>query len=256
VSTLHFGRIIRGQAETTSTQDDARALVEKDGASVAGVLFLTQFQTAGRGRNGRTWYAPPGANVIHTYIGHPVVLAELWQVAFVAAVAVADAVAAVAGDVPVRLRFPNDLLLSGKKVAGVLVETATGADVPEGFAMPLIGIGINVLGGTDALPPEVAVRATTLQAETGTAFTTGHVDGLLIGTLTKRWNEWRTGDGIITTLTAWHRYHDSEARRMFTLPGGETLLCRVVSVSPDGTVHLETPDGSRRTIPVSHILLP
>ncbi|MBC8143103.1 MAG: biotin--[acetyl-CoA-carboxylase] ligase [Armatimonadetes bacterium] len=253
---FRFGEINRACEETTSTQDDARALVERDGASAAGVVCSARYQSAGRGRQGRTWYAPPGANVIHTYIGRPVALAELWQVAFVAAVAVADAVAVFAGDVPVRLRFPNDLLLRGKKVSGVLVETATGADVPGGFAMPLIGIGINVLGAVDALPPEVAVRATTLQAETGTAFSVGIVGGQLAQALTHRWNEWRTGDGIVTTLAAWHGYHDPEARRMFTLPGGETALCRVVSVAPDGMVVIELPDGSRRVIPVAHVLLP
>lgn len=216
---------------------------------------MAQFQTAGRGRHGRTWYAPPGANVIHTYIGRPVALAELWQVAFVAAVALADAVTAFAEGVPVRLRFPNDLLLRGKKVAGVLVETATGADVPNGFAMPLIGIGINVLGTVDALPPEVVVRATTMESETGMAFSTGFMGGHLMLALTKRWNEWRTGDGIVSVLAAWHGYHDPEARRMFTLPDGDAL-CRVVSVLPDGTATLELADGSRRVIPVSHVLLP
>lgn len=254
MASVLFGRIVHAREETASTQDDARALVEREGTDTCGVLVSASFQTAGRGRQGRTWYAPPGANVIHTYIGSPVPLSKLWQTAFVAAVAVADAASTVAGVVPVHLRFPNDLLANGKKAGGVLIETATGAGVPEGFAVPLIGIGINVLAHTNDLPPEIAVRATTLQAETGVSFSVGSVSAELSHALTVRWNEWRT-EGIAATLAAWHGYHDPNARRTFVLEGGETALCRVVSVSPDGIAMLEQFDGTRHTTPVSHVLL-
>ncbi len=181
-------------------------------------------------------------------------LAELWQVAFVAAVAAADAITAAAPDVPVHLRFPNDVLFAGKKVSGILVETATGPDVPPDAVLPLIGIGINVRGGTEIMPPEVAVRATTMEAETGHEISVDVVGGLLATALNTRWNEWHTRDGFATTLRAWHDYHNPDARRTFVI-GGESTLCRVLTVSPDGDVTVELPDGAMQKFPVAHILL-
>jgi BirA family biotin operon repressor/biotin-[acetyl-CoA-carboxylase] ligase len=254
MSAPHFGRVTHALDSTPSTQDEARAHVERHGASVAGELLTASRQTAGRGRQGRAWFTPPGANFCGTFIGLPVPISELWQVAFVAAVAAADAVTAAAPDMPVHLRFPNDVLLSGKKVSGILVETANGPDVPPGAAMPLIGIGINVRGGTEIMPPEVAVRATTLEAETGREISVGLIGGLLITALNTRWSEWRTGDGFATTLKAWQKYHNPDARRAFVI-GGVPTSCRVLSVSPDGNVIVELPDASRQIFPVAHILL-
>ncbi|MBC8136811.1 MAG: biotin--[acetyl-CoA-carboxylase] ligase [Fibrella sp.] len=253
MSTLRFGRETYNMNTLPSTQDAARSLAEHHGSSVAGAIYSTPHQTAGRGRQGRTWFAPPGANVVMTLIGDSVALAELWQVSFVAALAAADAIVSAAPGVPVHLRFPNDVLLSGKKVCGILVETATGPGVPPGTAMPLIGVGINVRGGTDALPPEVAVRATTIQAETGSEIAVAHVGGLLAEAFTTRWNEWREVDGFSSTLAAWHAYHDTNARRTFVLDG-TSVLCRVIGVSPDGDATIELPDRTRRTIPVAHVL--
>ena len=256
MSLLHFGRKIYGRDEMTSTQDRARELAVDGGASAAGIMVMSLFQTAGRGRHGKTWHAPPGANVTHTYIGRPVALAELWQIAFVAGLAAADCIARFAPPEPVSLRFPNDVLISGKKVCGVLIETVTDApDIPAGYAMPLIGIGINVLGTTHSLPPEVAVRATTIEAATGQAFAVGAVGGSLSLALSHRWNEWRTDDdGFATTLTAWHARHDSSGRRAFEIDG-ETVSCRVVSVTPDGFAVLELPNGDTHRAAVPQIVL-
>lgn len=254
MSAPHFGRVIHELSSTPSTQDEARARVEQDGVSVAGELFTTSHQTAGRGRQGRSWFTPPGANFCGTFIGRPVAVAELWQVAFVAAVAAADAVSAAAPGIETDLRFPNDVLLTGKKVCGVLVETATGPDVKPGSAMPLIGIGINVRGGTETMPPEVAVRATTIEAETGRDASVGLIGGSLITALNTRWNEWRTGGGFATTLKAWHDYHNPDARRTFVIDGA-SVSCRVLSVSTDGNVRVELPDGVQQMFPVAHILL-
>ena len=255
MSTLHFGRTIISGREMTSTQDRAREIAEQGGASVAGRLVMTQFQTAGRGRHGRTWHAPPGANVIHTYIGRPVALAELWQVAFVAGLAAADAIARFAPPETVSLRFPNDVLIGGKKACGVLIETVCAApDVPPGYALPLIGIGINVRGSVDALPPEVAVRATTLEAATGQVFAVGIVGAELTRALSERWNEWRSGDGFAGSLAAWHARHDGAGRRLFEL-SGESVSCRVLRVSEDGFATLELPSGETRRVAVPQIVL-
>ncbi len=250
---INFRRAIHFAEEVSSTQDAARDHAARDGVRAAGHVHAAAHQTAGRGRHGKTWYAPPGANLCMTLIGGPAGLAELWQVAFVAALAAADTVTSVALGVPVHLRFPNDVMMRGKKVGGVLIETATGPDVPTGTLLPLVGVGINVRGRTDALPPQVAVRATTVEAESGGGITVEHVGGLLADAFAVRWQEWDGGQGFAATLAAWHEYHDPDERRTFVIDGAPAL-CRVVAVSTGGETTLELPDRTRRTVPVVHVL--
>jgi len=254
MSSVTFGTILHGLKSTLSTQDDARRLVESDGISAAGTVYLTSDQTAGRGRQGRVWHAPPGANLSQTMIGAPVPLAELWQLSFVTGVAVHDALCEVVPETSSRLRFPNDVQIGGKKVAGILVETATGPGVPSGTAIPLIGVGVNVCGPTDALPPEVAVRATTLEAATGRFIHTGLVGGYLNRAMTLRWREWRAENGFASIVIAWRERQDIEARRLFFLDG-ENLSCRVLDITVDGFALLELPDGSQRSLPIPQIIL-
>ena len=131
--------------ETTSTNDRARALAAA--GAPHGTLVTTGHQTAGRGRQGRTWSAPPGSALLCSLVlrEHDPLLPLR------AGLAVAD----VAGP-DARVKWPNDVLLGGRKVAGILVE----ARAAEGWAV--LGIGVNVALDPDALPAEVRARAATL----------------------------------------------------------------------------------------------
>ncbi len=130
---------------TGSTNDHARALAEA--GAPAGTLVTAGEQTAGRGRQGRSWLAPPGSALLLS-----LVVRELDPLLPLrAGLAVAD----VAGPAA-RVKWPNDMLLDGRKVAGVLVE----ARPQDGWAV--IGIGVNVALDPSELPPEVRDRAGTL----------------------------------------------------------------------------------------------
>ena len=254
MSLLTFGYHTHIAETMPSTQDAARALVEQEGVSATGFAYRTKKQTAGRGRQGKAWYTPPGANLCITFIGPPVAIHELWQVSFVSALAAADTIAVFTPNVPLQLRFPNDVLLNGKKVCGILVETAMGPHLARDMAMPLIGIGINVQGKTDALPPEIAVRATTIEAETGEAVAIDTANIMLAEALTQRWTEWRANDGFTRTLAAWHSYHPAGSWRNFIVDG-ESVPCRVLSVSQEGNVLFLLPNQQQREMPVAHVLL-
>ena len=131
--------------ETTSTNDRARALAA--GGAPHGTLVTAGAQTAGRGRQGRTWSAPPGrALLLSLLLRDYDVLLPLR-----AGLAVAD----LAGDAAL-VKWPNDVLLDGRKLAGVLVE----ARPREGWAV--LGVGVNVAVDPGSLPPEVRERASTL----------------------------------------------------------------------------------------------
>jgi BirA family biotin operon repressor/biotin-[acetyl-CoA-carboxylase] ligase len=134
--------------ETTSTNDRARALAA--GGAPHGTLVTTAAQTAGRGRQGRTWSAPPGrALLVSLVLRDPRRLLPL-----AAAVAVADAAGPQA-----QIKWPNDVLLVGRKVAGILAEGRP----QEGWAV--LGVGLNVAVRAGDLPPELRDTAATLGLE-------------------------------------------------------------------------------------------
>lgn len=124
-----------------------------------GAVAAADEQTAGRGRLGRDWVAPPGSSVLASIALQPDVPTEkLPELSLVAGRACAAALAEVAGVAPV-VRWPNDVLIDGRKVAGILAEAREGRVV--------LGIGINVLQAEDELPARAQHPATSLRLETG-----------------------------------------------------------------------------------------
>jgi BirA family transcriptional regulator, biotin operon repressor / biotin---[acetyl-CoA-carboxylase] ligase len=133
---------------TTSTNDRARALAQQ--GAPHGTLITAAEQSAGRGRQGRTWSAPPGrALLLSLVLRDPPALLPL---------AAALAVAEVAGP-RARIKWPNDVLLDGRKVAGILAEGRP----HEGWAV--LGIGLNVAVRVDELPSDLRATAGTLGLE-------------------------------------------------------------------------------------------
>jgi BirA family transcriptional regulator, biotin operon repressor / biotin---[acetyl-CoA-carboxylase] ligase len=141
--------------DTGSTNADLAAAA-KSGAP-AGTVLVADFQTAGRGRLDRTWTAPPGSSLLCSLLLRPDLrLNQLHRCTQAVALAAADACGQIAG-VTVDLKWPNDLLVDGKKLAGVLAESVLSADRVDAV---IVGIGINV-NWPHELPLELA-HATSL----------------------------------------------------------------------------------------------
>jgi len=243
-----FGQPLFRYNAVTSTQDIARDLLRA--GEPPGTVVAAQAQTQGRGRRGRDWHASPGANVCVTALCPAIPLGTAWQIALLAGVTVAEAVRSVAPEVSARVRFPNDVLVDGRKLAGILVETAFSSGDAE-RVIPLLGIGINVKEGP--LPPEIAQRAIALETAAGRAIEVVTVESALLEGLSRHWEMW-DGQGFGATLTAWRALADPEARRTFLL-GGEPTLCRVVDITGDGDTILETEGGHTLHVPAAQIIL-
>jgi BirA family biotin operon repressor/biotin-[acetyl-CoA-carboxylase] ligase len=154
------GRPLSVAASTRSTNDDARRAAAA--GAPHGAAFLADEQTAGRGRGEHVWHSPPGENLYLSLVLRPdVPAARIAPLALVAGVAVARAVGpllAVVAREP-RIKWPNDVLVDDRKLAGVLVEAQLrGAAV----ASVVVGVGLNVR--TARFPPELEARATSLAA--------------------------------------------------------------------------------------------
>jgi BirA family transcriptional regulator, biotin operon repressor / biotin---[acetyl-CoA-carboxylase] ligase len=135
--------------ETESTNDDARAGAEA--GAPHGAVFLADHQRAGRGRRGHRWHSPAGENLYLSLLLRPELSPErLAPLALVAGVAVAQVVDAALGrPLAARLKWPNDVLVDGGKIAGVLVESALSAGRRP---VCVVGVGLNVL--TTAFPSD------------------------------------------------------------------------------------------------------
>jgi BirA family biotin operon repressor/biotin-[acetyl-CoA-carboxylase] ligase len=140
--------------EVTSALDALHALAG-DGAG-PGTAVLADTQTRGRGRQGRAWHSPPGRGIWLAYLVRPESASVAALLSVRVGLAVADALDAVG--IVVRLKWPNDVLLADRKVAGILCETRWREAAP---AWAAVGIGINVHG---PVPPDVARVATALDA--------------------------------------------------------------------------------------------
>lgn len=151
-----LGKPLFVMASTTSTSDDARAAA-KEGAP-HGATWVAEEQTAGRGRRGHAWVSPAGEGLLFSVLVRPACApSSLPPIALLAGLAVYEAVRRAAPDADVRCKWPNDVTVGGRKLAGILVEAVTvGARVEA----VVIGIGINV--HTRVFPPELSDRATSV----------------------------------------------------------------------------------------------
>jgi BirA family biotin operon repressor/biotin-[acetyl-CoA-carboxylase] ligase len=151
---------LRWLPTTTSTMDVATKLAAEGARH--GVVVVADEQTAGRGRRGTTWQSPPGSGLYLSFIARHAGSA-LSLITLAAGVAVRDGVAAATG-LSVDVKWPNDLIVGPRKLAGILAE---GIAIGTPAQAVIIGVGINVQPA--AYPPEISARAISIEAELGRA---------------------------------------------------------------------------------------
>ena len=166
LTTDSFGRQIHLHERLESTNREAMALAQA-GAD-HGTLVLADAQTAGKGRMGRSWFSPPGLNIYASVIIRiPTeasrMAAWLSWLPLAAALGVAEAAEAVAA-VRVAVKWPNDLIIGERKLAGILCESGTS---PGSGSFQVVGIGLNVNGKREDFPDELRNTGTSLREETG-----------------------------------------------------------------------------------------
>jgi BirA family transcriptional regulator, biotin operon repressor / biotin---[acetyl-CoA-carboxylase] ligase len=172
-----LGRPYRFVEECASTQRLLDA-DEHEGTTVAANL-----QTRGRGRLGRTWEAPAGRALLFSVLLRPQPPMALWpELSLVAGDSVAAALREETG-VAAELRYPNDVLIEGRKVAGVLPEASTGRVV--------LGIGLNVNQTADELPAETAKPPTSLRIETGREWSRASLLAVILAELERGYDDWQ-----------------------------------------------------------------
>ena len=220
-----------------STSDDAKALAAA-GAPDGSVVWARE-QSAGRGRYTRQWLSPPGNLYMSVVLRPAIASARTAELGFVAALAVAETVEAfLPSGPPARLKWPNDVLVNGRKISGILLEGQfTGAEL----AWVIAGIGINVAGA----PDNPAYPATSLAA-----CGSGDVAARdVLETLLARLGAWRSlwqEQGFAPVRTAWMARAARMGEEVTVRIGAEPLSGRFRGIDHDGALLLETPRGTRR----------
>jgi BirA family biotin operon repressor/biotin-[acetyl-CoA-carboxylase] ligase len=195
-------------------------------------LVLAGVQTAGRGRHGRTWTAPPGGSLLLSMVTRPgVVSADLPLLPLLTGLALAEAVADLLPGADVGLKWPNDLLLGGRKVAGILVEAVPGAAV--------VGVGVNVdWGSLGPAPP-----ATSLAAAAGDRPVPDRwaVLAALLDRFAGRYPAWRAAPRDF--LPAYRARSATVGRDVRVSAGGRAVTGTAAGVGPDGSLVVQPAGG-------------
>lgn len=216
-----FGRPYRYVAATPSTQQ----LLEDE--SPEGAVAVADHQTEGRGRLGRRWEAPPATSLlVSILLRPPAPPTRLPELSIVAAEAVAETIEAVTG-LEATVKHPNDVLVGGRKVAGVLGEAREGTVV--------LGIGINVNVPKGALPRDTRLPATSMLAETGRSIDRGQLLVAVLNALERRYRSWTWNLPGATALAV--IVPEAEAlvgafRRKYTPSGGDAVPAHVTLLAP------------------------
>jgi BirA family biotin operon repressor/biotin-[acetyl-CoA-carboxylase] ligase len=183
---------------TDSTQSEVQRLAAA--GAPEGTVVTARHQRAGRGRRGHDWWDAPGESLLASVLlrpAGPVTAAP--QLSLVGGLAVADALVALAS-VPARIRWPNDLLVDGRKVCGILAEAASGGAGADRVHHVILGIGVNL--AQTAFPEALADRATSLRLVTGRAPEAGAVLAAVLDRLGRHYDTWRAG-GFAALRAAW-----------------------------------------------------
>ncbi len=210
-----------------STQRVAAALIAAGAANHTAVV--AERQTAGYGRKGDAWRDAPGTSLLMTLIVRPAEPCHVPHLAMIAALAVVDAVAAVGG-APAAIKWPNDVLLNGRKIAGILGDaTWRGARLDA----VRLGIGINVGGDRASFSRRSLPDATSVAAETGRDVERDALLASLLNHFAARQDRLERG-GVEETVDAWRRALATIGREVVVTLRDGRVVCGVAEDVADG----------------------
>lgn len=213
-----------------------------------GVVAVADFQTAGRGRLGRTWSAPPGGALLVSVLLRPMLPVErLHLVSTAVGLAAADGVAEAAGVRP-GLKWPNDLVVGDRKLAGLLAESASSG----GGQAVVVGVGVNVAAGM--LPPEVADTATTCEAEAGRPVDRGALLVAFLSALEDRYSTLLGGGGTDAIMAAYRAACVTLGRSVRVEMTGRVLEGVATDVAWNGQLLLTSPGGGRIAVTAGDVV--
>jgi BirA family biotin operon repressor/biotin-[acetyl-CoA-carboxylase] ligase len=240
------GYALREWSEIDSTNEEARRLAT---TGERGPLWLrADRQTAGRGRRGRAWESPKGNLAATLLIAPEKTASESAQLSFVTAIAAADTATSFAPNVDIKVKWPNDVLAGGKKLAGILLESASGGDrIPTYLA---IGVGMNLAQH----PTDTEFPATSLPALNVAAPSPSQAVTQLAAHFAKWYDVWMTS-GFVPIHDAWIARAAGLGTRIRARLTHEETSGVFEGIDDTGALILREAQGRTRTIAAGEVFL-
>jgi BirA family biotin operon repressor/biotin-[acetyl-CoA-carboxylase] ligase len=238
VHTRVMGRLaIRVLEQTDSTNLQAKMMADQKAAE--GTLIVADTQTLGRGRRGRTWHSPPGRNIYASLILRPrLAPSQAPQITLMAAVALARTLQRSAA-LDAKIKWPNDIMVGGKKIAGILTELSTDM---ESVAYVVVGFGINVNIREAEMPEEIRPIATSIYLEQGIEISRTRLLCNLMENIETAY-DLLNDKGFGPVMAQWRDMTDIIGQRVYVDVLGRRLFGTVAAVDDDGVLVLEDDGG-------------
>jgi BirA family transcriptional regulator, biotin operon repressor / biotin---[acetyl-CoA-carboxylase] ligase len=241
---IEIGHRIIHYFKIDSTNDAALALAAADkSSSTHGTVVVAEEQTAGRGRLGRSWYSEKSSGIYCSVLLRPPLAPAAAPVLTLAAGLAAQAAVSAATGLPVDIRWPNDLLIDGKKVCGILTEMS--AELDRLHAV-VIGIGINV--NHREMPPELKAIATSLRMAGGKAYSRAQILAALLKEL-DRYYRLLLAEGTAAIARRWASASSyAEGKRIRVLGNSGGFTATTMGLEPNGALRIRREDGREEAL--------
>ena len=238
LKTGRIGRVLHCLATTASTNSDAFRLAE--GGAAEGTVVVADCQTEGKGRRGRVWSSPAGVNLYCSLILRPDVMPqEAPRLTFLSAVAVVRAIGESTG-LSARIKWPNDVLLDGRKVAGLLNEMSAETDAVNFI---VLGIGVNLNMTADQFPGDLRYPATSLMLSGGTQVDRARFAARLLNHFELLYDEY-LHKGFAPIRKAWQELSNAAGCRIEVTEGETQIACGMFAgIDDDGALLISGAGG-------------
>ncbi len=228
--------------EIDSTNSYARRLA--DAGAPEGEVVIAEYQSDGRGRLGRSWVSPPFSNLYCSLVLRPALApAHAPQITLMAAVALADTVASFVCEPP-TIKWPNDILIRGRKLAGILTESSCDAKRIE---FVILGIGVNLNFPRERMPESIRDRATSLVEVGGQGVSRENFLRRLIQDLDRCYGVLEDL-GFAAIAPRWQARFGLKGKTVRVEMGGDVLIGQAVGIDRDGALLVEDDRGERQRV--------
>ena len=235
------------------TTDSTNIMAENfaNAGAPEGAIVVAEFQTQGKGRKGRSWFSPAGKGIYVSFILRPRISPnEAPKLTLMASVAIAEAILACA-PVDVVIKWPNDILIGGKKVAGILTEIKAEMDKIHHV---VIGVGINVNTPSESFPLDIRDIATSLLKETGRTFSRTVMLKTCLEFLEKQYEIFEM-HGFDNILDRWKQLANMAGRKITVDVLDKSYTGTVEDVSEDGYLIIRDQEGDIKRIVSGDVFL-
>ena len=248
LSTRVIGREIICHEQLASTNLTAMELGEA--GAIEGLVIIAEQQTAGKGRLGRRWESPASVNLYLSVLLRPAMPPwEVPRLTFLSAVAAARALQDVTG-LKVEVKWPNDLLVNGRKIAGLLNEMSAESDAVHHV---VLGIGLNINMTAEQFPPDLRYPATSVRLEKGSSTSRLDVVVALLEHFDRLYAEFQSC-GMKPIRQAWQELFAMLGNRVRVELGAASLTGVVAGIDEEGALLLQLPDGKIEKILAGDVL--